>query len=341
MTEDFELRLIDALQPVRGFVLAQVLHAAMRSELWDRLRDGATGAEKLAADLGLEPRRLTAVLGYLANEGFVVRGPDGYELSVRGADITEFAPWYRLLVGGYATTFQSIPLTLRAGAPYAERDGTAVGQGSCGISAYDAIPLARSLLRQVPRPVDHLLDLGCGDGTVLLALAADTPGAALTGVDPHPPSVDSARAAAARQGLAASFHQADGAAYVSARPPAVSGTACYLIAFTLQEILEQRGRPAVVDLVRDALRASTDAYLIVIEVDWKVNEPSVMRHGLGLAYYNPYYLIHALTEQRLESREFWRAVAEDAGGTVLAVGEVDPHVDSTGLEFGFLIGHAR
>jgi 2-ketoarginine methyltransferase len=337
---DFEQRLIDALQPVRGLVLAQTLHFAMHSDLWNLLAAGGVPAGELAAKLDMSSDRLTVVLDYLANEGYVLRDLDGYRLSRRGADLTTFAPWYRLLVGGYSTTFESIGDTLRAGAPYGSRDGTAVGQGSCGISAYDAIPLIRQLLSRLPHPADHLVDLGCGDGTVLLDLAANVPAARLVGVDPHAQSVVDARASADRLELRAVFHEADGATFVQGRPK-LDGTACYVTAFVLQEILEQHGRDAVVGMVRDVLGSAEEAYLVVIEVDWQIDNPSVMRHGLALAYYNPYYLVHGLTEQRLADRDFWRAVAEEAGGAVIAVGEVDPAVDSTGLEFGYLIGPAK
>jgi 2-ketoarginine methyltransferase len=341
MTEaGFEPRLIEALQPIRGFVLAHALHFALHSELWALLGEDETGVAELAAGLGLEPRRLAVLLDYLANEGYVVHGQSGYTLSARGKEIATFAPWYRLLVGGYAATFQSIGETVQADAPYASRDGAAVGEGSCGISVYDAIPLIRSLLGRIPRRVDALTDLGCGDGSVLLALAADVPAAQLTGVDPDPRSTASAKALAAERGIAASFCQADGIGFVRGQP-FLSGTACYVVAFVLQEMLEQRGRPAVVDVVRTVLASAADAYLVVVEVEWKIDQPAVMRHGLGLAYYNPYYLVHGLTEQRLESRGFWHAVAADAGGEVIHVGEVDHAVDSTGLEFGLLIGRAR
>lgn len=339
LDSDFERRLIDALQPIRGLALAQALHFALHSDLWDLLGGGGQTVE-LAAKLDMSGDRLEVLLGYLANEGYLVRDDDGYRLSTRGVELTTFAPWYRLLVGGYSTTFQSMGDTLRAGAPYGSRNGTAVGQGSCGISAFDAIPLVRGLLARLPSSADHLVDLGCGDGTVLLELASTVPEARLVGVDPTPQSIVNARAAAEKSGVDAAFHEADAVAFVADKPK-LAGTACYLTAFVLQEILEQRGRDAVVTLVREVLASADEAYLAVVEVDWQINNPAIMRHGLGLAYYNPYYLVHGLTEQRLEDRDFWRRVAEEAGGRVVAVGEVDPAVDSTGLEFGYLIGPAR
>jgi len=44
-----------------------------------------------------------------------------------------------------------------------------------------------------------------------------------------------------------------------------------------------------------------------------------MAHPLALAYYNPYYLIHKVTEQRLEKVAFWEALFDEAGVRVCAM----------------------
>jgi 2-ketoarginine methyltransferase len=115
------------------------------------------------------------------------------------------------------------------------------------------------------------------------------------------------------------------------------GPFCFLTAFVLQEILEQAGRSAVIQLLTSTFRRHPGASWIVIEVDHRPRDPGVMSHPLGLGYYNPYYLIHALTEQRLETLDFWYSLFSEAGLAVAAVERPDPSIDSLGLKVGFLL----
>lgn len=330
-TSDFELRLIDALQPVRGLALAHGVLHLFRTGIHDELAAGARDVAELAAATSCEPVRLVGFLQYLANEGLVVLddpAAGAVALTTRGRDLAEFRPWYELLVGGYADTFSQITTTLRTGG-YATRDGRMVGIGSCGISRYDALPLARRLLSDLPAGPGEVVDLGCGDGRFLAELLASQPGATGIGVDPYAPDDGGPGEPAFRRASATAF-MAD-----PANLPGDRSGRLVLAAFLLQEILEQEGRPAVVRLLRQALAAAE--HVLVIEVDHRPDDPAVMRHGLGLGYYNPYYLLHVLTEQQLRDRGFWAELFDEAGAVVLAQQTVDAAVDSTGLEFGCLL----
>jgi 2-ketoarginine methyltransferase len=90
-------------------------------------------------------------------------------------------------------------------------------------------------------------------------------------------------------------------------------------------------------MVRTVITSSPGARLVVVEVDHRPDDPTVMRHGLGLAYYNPYYLLHQITRQRLATTDFWRELFAEAGAEILAWRACDPEVDSTGLEFGCVL----
>ncbi len=328
---NFESRLIDALQPVRGFALAQGVHHLFVSGLYGALADGPAEVAALAAKFDMRPERLAGFLRYLANEDIVALDGDLAALTARGRGLEEFRPWYELLVGGYAQTFQQITRTLTQDA-YADRDGVMVGRGSCGMSRFDALPLVRELLADLPAAPAQIVDIGCGSGDFLVELAGDYPKVSAVGVDPYAPLERAAT------GLA--FHQASAVDYVKALGDGSSAgdegsSRLFVAAFLLQEILEQEGRAQVVDTVRGILRGG--ARLAVVEVDHRPADPAVMRHGLGLAYYNPYYFLHTLTEQRLETTRFWLELFEEAGAVVLSHRTVDPRVDSTGLEFGCLL----
>lgn len=55
------------------------------------------------------------------------------------------------------------------------------------------------------RPGEAVLDVGCGTGTLALALVADNPTAAVTGIDPSPEMVQRARRKAAKAGRSVAF----------------------------------------------------------------------------------------------------------------------------------------
>ncbi len=335
---DFERRLIENLQPVRYFVLAQALFHAMDLGIFTAVADspGADVAD-LAAELGLDEERLRALLTYLENEGYVVR-EDGWSLSAKGADLPTFQPWYELLVGGYATTFQQLGEVLQKGAVWATRDTTRVGAGSCGISAYDALPLTERLLDCAGRELATVIDVGCGDAAFLVELLLRRPGLRGIGLEPNLPSVHAGTGRGKAAGLSGRLEVRHGpAADVTAiRLPEGGAGCCFLTAFVLQEILEQAGEQAVEDLLRTTFAANPDAVWIVIEVDHQPRGP-VMAHGLGMAYYNPYYLIHQITEQRLETNRFWLDLFGRAGLECVQVAHPDDRVDSTRLELGYLL----
>ncbi|WP_405606522.1 2-ketoarginine methyltransferase [Streptomyces sp. NBC_00076] len=330
MDEGFELRLIEALQPVRGFALAQGIHHLFGSGLYERIAQGPQQIGALAEALELDASRTSGFLRYLANEDLVALGGDTVALTDKGRALGPYRPWYELLVGGYAETFQQVTDVLR-GKGYASRDGRLVGIGSCGISAYDALPLVRGLLTDLPAPPTSVVDLGCGDGTFLTSLVGDSGSVTGIGVDPYAPQEPTAGAVRFVRAGATDYVRQSAAAPDVERDP----SRLFLAAFLLQEVLEQEGRPAVVELVRSAL--AQGGHLAVVEVDHRPDDPQVMRHGLGLAYYNPYYLLHVLTEQRLETERFWQDLFEEAGARVVSRRVVDPRVDSTGLEVGYLL----
>lgn len=334
----FELGLVQALQPIRGFALAAVLHQFFDSGLFEAIRDsGAISADELAAQRDLNPERTLALLRYLAVEGFLTESGGSFAITDKATELLPYLPWYTMLVGGYGDTFLRLGEHLDAGAAPADRNLAMVGEGSCGISHFDAIPLTKRLLETIrPRP-ERIVDLGCGNGRYIVELCRAIPGIAARGVEPSPASTDAANKLIAAAGFSdrAQVICGDAAEVLSA--DFNFDPQCFILGFVLQEILGQGGRDGLVRFLRSVLTRYPDARLIVIEVDNRHDEVSFMREGLARAYYNPYYLLHPFTAQRLEPPEFWREVFDDCGGTVLLEHTTDPNVDSTGLEVGFLV----
>lgn len=334
-----EERLTLALQPIRGFVLAQALYHFMDIGIHEVISSSTDlTVLDLARNLNLDEERLRGFLQYLANEGFVrLTESDGVSLTLTGREIADFRPWYKLLVGGYAQTFQQLSLTLQANGPYAKRDSSSVGVGSCGISQHDALPMTRQLLKRITGQWRTVVDLGCGDGSYLVDLCRSMPGVRGIGFDPEQASIEAALRAAINYGIADRVEVRVGEATALPDLSLEPGPLCFITAFVLQEVLEQSGRGAVIEMLRSAFDRYPDSHWIVIEVDHRPADLNIMAKGLGLAYYNPYYLIHYLTEQRLERVEFWERLYIEAGLSIIAIEHPDPSYDSLGLKVGFLL----
>ncbi|WIX92953.1 hypothetical protein [Amycolatopsis sp. DG1A-15b] len=334
---DFQHRLIDAISPIRHFFLAQALHHALDLGIFEALDEhSGVDATALAAKLGLDADRLPGLLLFLQNEGFVV-DEDGWRSTALGAGLPVFAPWYEMLVGGYASTMQQLGEVLRPGASWATRDTTRVGAGSCGIGRYDAVPVVQALLSASP-DTSSVIDLGCGDGRFLMDVLLSRPGLRGVGIEPNPASVRLGESARAELGLDDRLEMVIGAADAAAGidlPGNGHGT-CFMTAFVLQEMLEQEGEEAVEELLRSTFRNHPEARWLVVEMDYQPEAP-VMAHGLALSFYNPYFLIHSITEQRLQSRQWWAELFQRVGLTCLSEAETDPRVDTTGLQFGMLL----
>ncbi len=335
LTED---RLTAGLQPIRQFVLAQALYHFMNLGIQEAM-DGSVGGctvRELAAQLKLHERRLRGFISYLMNEGYISLEDDRVQLTAAGKEIANLRPWYELLVGGYAPTFQQLSTVLQDDGPYATRNTASVGRGSCGISQHDALPMTRRLLGRIEGEWRTVVDLGCGDGSYLVDLCRSLPRARGIGIDSEPASVDAALQSAERHGIRDRVDIRLGTATNLSHLSTEAGPFCFITAFVLQEILEQDGRSTIVDLLTSTFDRFPDAHWVVIEVDHQPDDTRI-RTGLGVSYYNPYYLLHHLTEQRLETVGFWREIFRDAGLNVEAVEYPEAFYDSMRLKVGFLL----
>jgi 2-ketoarginine methyltransferase len=338
---DFQRRLIENIQPIRYFVLAQALHHAMDRGVLTAIEESPGSSEGALADrLGLDSERLLALLHFLQNEGYVV-AEQGWRLTAKGAGVRPFAPWYEMLVGGYAPAFVELGDVLADGARYATRDGARVGSGSCGVGAWDTLPLVEKLLAASDRDLSLIVDLGCGDAAFLINIMERHPGLAGIGLEPNEASAARGISLGRQAGVGGRLTVHTGTAADVARlalPSGGRGTV-FLTAFVLQEMLEQDGEDAVGKLLRTTFDSYPDALWMVAEMDYQPASP-VMVHGLAMAFYNPYYLIHAITQQRLLTNEQWRELFSRAGLRCLSVAYPDDRVDSTGLQVGYLLARS-
>ncbi|MFB4283176.1 methyltransferase domain-containing protein [Nonomuraea sp. MTCD27] len=335
----FELRLVEAIRPITEHFLAVGIHHLFDTGIYDALADRPpVPIPALADELTMDVDRLRGFLLYLANEDIVQLADDRVALTGRARGLDEFRAWYTFLIGGYATTIQQIGGALARGAPDCTRNGAYVGVGSCEISRYDGMPMTLDLLEQGGVTAQELLDLGCGNALYLTEFAKAVPGLRAVGVEPDPDGYRAAVGLVERTGMAERVRLVNASATDFLRdPPPECRPDLIVLGYVLQEILAQEGEEAVLDLLRDVVARFPRINVVVIEVSDEIGNPAVMRHGVARNFWNPYFLIHYFTRQRLARKAYWDELFRRAGLTVAGFTSTDPHIDSSGIELGYLL----
>ena len=338
----FESELIDALQPIRFYTLATCLYHLFESGIYDTLATHQSlSSQDLASQHGFDHTKLTALLKYLRNEGILDEDQGVFSLSVKGQRFAPFRPWYTMLIGGYGQTFLQLGSKLPEDGGWATRNVMQVGIGSCGISHYDAIPLTRSLMGRVDTGLHRMLDLGCGNGLYLVEFCKAYPEIQAWGVEPDPASYQNAVNLVRQHQLEERIMLTCSSAVAFFRSAIPVEPDFVVLGFVLHEILAQEGEAGAIDFLTQLITRFPDLHLIVIEVDHQIDSPALMRHGLALAYYNPYYLFHPFTCQRLETQAYWEDLFARCDLELIHKELVNPQVDSTGLEVGYLLRKRR
>ncbi len=333
---DFLDGLFDSLSSIRGYGVASILQQILRMDLFDDLGDSRT-VEQLSAQRGFDATVLESVLDFLHVEGFVDRqeGPPAtYRATAKATSVARYRGYFNLLVGGYGKIIGALDQMLDSGPGAVARDGEMVGAGSCQISQYDALPLAARLLRQVGGDTSSFVDIGCGDAGFLCDLCTQLPAARGIGVEP------STAAYQAGLELIEQRRLGDRVSLVNTDAQSLEGVArpdFFIFSFVLQEILGTDGEQGLVDYLKALAERYPSSRILAIEVDYRPHDLEVMRTEMGIGYYNLYYFLHPLTQQRLVSRQLWLQLFERSGYDVECEQVVDPRVDPTGLELGFVL----
>lgn len=326
--------LTGTMEALRGFALGFVIYALDEIELLDALEHGQS-ADQLRSRLHCGDEIIDALLSYLLNEQ-VIAAPSGdmFILTERGRRMLRQKGWFRLFIGGYEPVLRSLSVLLRHGTGGEIRNMAAVARGSGEISPFDAVPLILRLIERSGQVCGSILDVGCGNGQLLCEVLQQIPAAFGIAVDPSQEAlVEAERVIAARE-LSGRIQLALGDAFAPPNPQREPDF--ILAAFTLQEILGSSGEDILVERMTSAAQHWPDARWIVVEVDHQPGS-DVMRMMYGLGYYNPYFLLHPLTRQRLLPRLEWIRIFERAGLAVQEELTADPAVDPTGFELGFLL----
>ncbi|WP_426512665.1 methyltransferase [Dactylosporangium sp. McL0621] len=196
------------------------IRVAATLRLADHIAAGRTTADALADRVGADPEALARLLGHLATAGVVTRAETGYALTGLGEQLRDDhpggqRPWLDLegSVGRADLCFADLLHTVRTGEPvFPRRFGRPFWEDLVADPARQAQfdGLMRSRLTTAGPDVaaaypwaalGHVVDVGGGDGSLLIAILAAHPGLRGTVVD-LPGAVDRAERAIAAAGLA-------------------------------------------------------------------------------------------------------------------------------------------
>jgi 2-ketoarginine methyltransferase len=329
----FRENLDRSLGYIRGFSASLVLQALITDGTLDAMKQAFT-VEDVARRQGYRADLFAAVVKFLVIENIVqcAEAPQTYRLTDFGAWIAEQPGWLNLLVGGYHNVFAGLSDILKEGSEAAERDARLVGLGSYEISLHDAFPLAWRLVDAVNPRAKRFVDIGCGQGYFVREICSRLPDATAIGIEPSPSFAD-ARTAVERAGLTDRIEIVNTGALEYTLP---ADTDFVMFAFVLQEILPLIGEREFVDYLRRTREAGFAGNVLAIEVEYDPDDLAVLRTPIGLGYYNPYYLLHPLTNQKLMPVQRWKDLFKEAGYRLVAEETVDPRVDPSGLEVGLV-----
>ena len=156
-------------------------------------------------------------------------------------------------------------------------------------------------------PARTLLDLGCGNAMYLVEFCKTMPQLRAYGVEPSRDACLSAERIIAAEGLSDRIKVINKSVRDFLEGKEDLKPDVMVLGFVLHEILGQEGKAGVIDFLKTVTARYPAINLIVIEVDNQAANPTIMEHGLAKAYYNPYYLIHEFTEQRLMTDAWWQS----------------------------------
>ncbi|MEM7530538.1 MAG: 2-ketoarginine methyltransferase [Chloroflexota bacterium] len=307
-----EQDMIDGLQPIRTFMLTINIYHLFETGLYDDLiENGPDTVAALADRFDFDADKLEAFLKYLRTEEIIEQSGDRYGLSEQAKLMRYDRSHYTFFVGGYTETFMQVGEKLKKDSGWATRNLRQVAIGSKETQRYDTPPVLRRLISQIPGECTRLLDVGCGNGHALLAVLDMLPEIReAMGVDPGKESCDEAVAEVEAQGMSDRVRIVNMSSTEFIQSDIDYDPHLLILGYVIQEILGQEGRESVVRFISELIDRFPKLHIILMEVDMQWDSP-VMQHPYAKAFYNPYYLIHAFTNQKLETLAFWEEIFDE------------------------------
>ena len=333
----FQPELAKTLGYIRGFVACKVIWQMMQMGIIEDLKH-QRNPQAIAEAKGLDPELLRAVFEYLVVEDILIKEAPAeaptYRLSDYGSRFGLYEGWFNLLIGGYENIFSNIGTMLREGAGTHLRNGKWVGTGSCQISRYDTIPITLDFIRRVKPTATTIVDFGCGNALYLCTLARELDDIQALGIEPNRDAYEAGLKQIGELGLENRVRlvNVDALDYEMREEPDF-----ILMGFILHEMVTQIGREALVTYLRKMGRKFSSSYLMVMDVDYAIDNHEVMQSDVGLGYYNPYFLLHPFTNQRLLPKRSWDKIFVEAGYEIVIDEVTSPKADPTGLGICYVL----
>ncbi len=333
----FQPELAKTLGYIRGFVASKVIWQMMQTGVFEDLKHQRS-PQAIADEKGFDVHLLRTVFEYLAVEDILIKeGPaeaPTYRLSDYGTRFGLYEGWFNILIGGYENIFSNVGTMLRDGTRTHVRNGKWVGTGSCQISRYDTIPITMDFIRRVKPAATTIVDFGCGNALYLCTLARELDGIQAVGIEPNRDAYEAGLEQIGEFGLEDRVRlvNVDALDYEIREEPDF-----ILMGFVLHEIVAQIGREQTVTYLRKMGRKFSSSYLMVMEVDYDIDNRDVMRSDIGIGYYNPYFLLHPFTDQRLLPKRTWDEIFAEAGYGIVIDEVTSPKADPTGLGICYVL----
>jgi 2-ketoarginine methyltransferase len=333
MNKDHLYRLLDY---VSKWATAELVAGLVQHhELYDALREGVTVGEasKLTR---LSHRQVASLLETIRVEDIVDLQDDRYVLTDFGRSVGDLRGHMNLIMRGYQGFFHHAEDLWRGKVDPEWRSMREVGIASAQISEYDTIPLVTTLLHELYPAGSVVVDFGCGNALYLVKLCEQEPQLRGIGIEADKALCAEAHRMISEKGLQTRVQIVNAMAqdYVPEVEPDF-----IVFGFVLQELLEWIGVNSLERLLDTLGKRFPRTWFIVIEVDAAGRERTDdMRNDPHMrGYYNPYYMLHDFTQQRLLTFDRWRELFRRVGFEIHRELPVDPAADATGLERAFAL----
>lgn len=337
----FQPFLSKTLTYISGYVASNAVFQLLKLGVFEELRKGKT-LEEISSTKSLSPHLLQTVFEYLVVEGVLSKEQKNdcveYGLSDYGQHLSYFEGWFNIFIGGYGNVFSNLDQMMVNGTDQIQRDGKWVGTGSCQISQYDTIPKTREFIERLNPNAKTIVDFGCGNAMYLCHLVMELEDVNAIGIEPNKRAYDAGLEQIEALGLSKRIRleNVEALDYELAETPDF-----ILFGFVLHELASQLGREGLTSYLRRLGEKFSDSYMIVMEVDYDIDNKSVMASVMGRGYYNPYFLLHPFTNQQLLPKRSWDQIFADAGFTILIDEVTSASADPTGFGICYVLKHEQ
>ncbi|WP_420978832.1 methyltransferase domain-containing protein [Burkholderia gladioli] len=337
----FQPEQFKTLDYVKGFVGAKVIFQMLQLGVFDDLLAGKSLAQ-IAEGRKMDAYLLRTVFEYLAVEGLLVKEGEGrdpqasFRLSDYGSRIKHYEGWFNILIGGYDSIFSNVGAMLTEGIDGYKRNGRLVGVGSCQISQYDTIPITKAFIESVKPDAKQIVDFGCGNAQYLCTLVKELGAIKAVGIEPDTGAYEAGLRQVESMGMQDQIRLVN----VNALDYEIDEAPDFILfGFVLQEIISQIGRPAFIEYLRKLGRKFAGSYLMVMEVNYDIDNAAAMQAPMGRGYYNPYFLLHPFTNQLLLPKREWDQIFDEAGYDVVRDEVTSAKADPTGFGICYVLKH--